>query len=117
MPQRLRRPCRQPGCPELTDDGWCERHKKQYNKQRDEYRKSSRERGYTSRWEKARLTFLRSNPLCVECEKEGRLTPATVVDHIHDHKGNQELFWDVNNWQPLCKRCHDAKTMRENGVR
>jgi 5-methylcytosine-specific restriction endonuclease McrA len=20
------------------------------------------------------------------------------------------LFWDEQNWQPLCKRCHDHKT-------
>ena len=23
---------------------------------------------------------------------------------------NKQLFWDENNWQPLCKDCHDRKT-------
>ena len=23
------------------------------------------------------------------------------------------LFWDTDNWQPLCKQCHSAKTARE----
>jgi hypothetical protein len=23
------------------------------------------------------------------------------------------LFWDTDNWQGLCKRCHDTKTSRE----
>ncbi len=41
--------------------------------------------------------------------------PATVVDHIRPHKGNQELFWDVTNWGALCKRCHDIKTVKEDG--
>lgn len=40
---------------------------------------------------------------------------ATVVDHNIPHKGNKVLFWDVSNWQSLCKACHDAKTAREDG--
>lgn len=23
------------------------------------------------------------------------------------------LFWDVSNWQPLCKPCHDVVKQRE----
>lgn len=117
MPTRLKTRCRQIGCSELTDNGWCEKHKKQYNKDRDKGRPSARERGYTGKWEKARLVFLQSNPLCAECLREGLVSPATVVDHIKDHKGNQELFWDTSNWQPLCTKHHNAKTMRENRTR
>lgn len=48
------------------------------------------------------------------CEKLGRVTPATVVDHIKAHKGSLSLFRDENNWQALCKPCHDsAKQMQE----
>lgn len=68
------------------------------------------ERGYDSRWRKARAAFLQRNPLCAECRKNGVLTPATVVDHIIPHRGDQKLFWDEENWQPLCKNCHDRKT-------
>ncbi|WP_319022541.1 HNH endonuclease signature motif containing protein [Oceanobacillus oncorhynchi] len=57
--------------------------------------------------------FLRRNPLCVHCEREGKLTPANEVDHIVPHKGNQKLFWDINNWQGLCKTCHSIKTNKE----
>lgn len=79
-------------------------------------RQSSTERGYGARWQKARVTFLRHNPLCTECKKIGRLTVATVVDHIEPHKGDQAMFWSVDNWQPLCKACHDRKTAREDGA-
>ena len=41
---------------------------------------------------------------------EGKVVPAIVVDHIIPHRGNQRLFWDMKNWQPLCKDCHDRKT-------
>ena len=42
--------------------------------------------------------------------KYGMLTPATVVDHVIPHRGDQKLFWDEDNWQALCKSCHDRKT-------
>ena len=67
-------------------------------------------RGYDTRWRKARKAFLQLHPLCAECMKEGKLTPATVVDHIVPHRGDPRLFWDEKNWQPLCKDCHDRKT-------
>jgi 5-methylcytosine-specific restriction protein A len=35
-----------------------------------------------------------------------------VVDHIIPHRGDQYLFWDQENWQALCKDCHDRKTGR-----
>ena len=56
--------------------------------------------------------FLQRNPLCNECMKHGRLTPATVVDHVIPHRGDQKLFWDEANWQALCKSCHDRKTVK-----
>ncbi|WP_223866012.1 HNH endonuclease [Salipiger aestuarii] len=44
--------------------------------------------------------------------------PATVVDHIQPHKGDKALFWDRNNWQPICKHCHDrCKQLNETGER
>lgn len=59
--------------------------------------------------------FLAQHLWCVECERGGRLTPATVVDHVIPHKGDRRLFWDMSNWQALCVRCHNSKTAREDG--
>lgn len=42
------------------------------------------------------------------------MTRATVVDHIKPHRGDKALFWDEHNWQPLCKKCHDTKTGKED---
>ena len=75
------------------------------------------QRGYGGRWQKARLTFLNREPLCRICKAAGLITPATVVDHIEPHRGNQDLFWNTDNWQPLCTTCHDAKTKQENAVK
>ena len=61
-----------------------------------------------------RRKFLESNPFCAKCYEEGHITMATVVDHIKPHRGDQKLFWDRGNWQALCKRCHDRKTLTED---
>src|SRR5262245_2064747 len=72
-------------------------------------RPSAFERGYTYRWQKARLVYLRSNPLCVMCLRLGRTSAAIIVDHIKRHQGktNPE-FWNPTNWQSLCARCHNS---------
>jgi hypothetical protein len=51
-------------------------------------RETAAERGYGSRWQKARLTFLADNPLCVKCREAGRYVEAVVVDHIVPHRGS-----------------------------
>lgn len=84
---------------------------------RSDGRGSASERGYTWRWTKARKTFLLAHPLCRIHEQRGQIVSATIVDHIVPHKGDQVLFWDSNNWQPLCKRCHDSvKQAEERGT-
>ncbi len=76
-------------------------------------RPSARQRGYDTRWDKARRTFLAEHPLCRMCEQMGRTTAAQVVDHIKPHRGDNALFWDRANWQPLCKPHHDAVKQAE----
>ncbi|GMA64747.1 hypothetical protein GCM10025859_51870 [Alicyclobacillus fastidiosus] len=113
MPSKPMKPCSKPGCSALTRERYCEDHKEDIRRY-DAERKSSAQRGYDSRWRKVRLAYLKKHPLCVECERQGRITPATVVDHIVPHKGDKKLFWDSTNWQPMCKPHHDAKTARED---
>lgn len=79
---------------------------------RQEHRRPSSQRGYTAAWRKSRAVFLAKHPLCRECQARGKVEPATVVDHINPHKGDMNVFWDVANWQALCKECHDRKTGR-----
>lgn len=73
-------------------------------------------RGYGGKWQRERLSYLREHPLCVMCEKEGRITAAQVVDHITPHKGDHKLMWSRSNWQALCKPHHDRdKQMIDRG--
>ncbi len=104
-----------PKCRVKVERGRCEPHRKAFQKERDRYRGSAASRGYGRRWQKARKGFLARHPLCVTCDLKNIVTAATVVDHIKPHRGNQSLFWDRNNWQALCKPCHDRKTATEEG--
>lgn len=110
MPMKPKKPCKHPGCPKLTSQAYCELHVKEHVNKRP----SARNRGYDSRWRIASKRFLKVNPICKHCEKEGKITAATVVDHVIPHRGNRIIFWDESNWQPLCKECHDRKTMTED---
>lgn len=89
---------------------------------------TAHQRGYDSRWQEARQTFLRQRPLCEcdECKRLGRIRAATIVDHkvpprMADaiRSGSKEaiakarqIFWDKSNWQPLSKSCHDSWKQR-----
>jgi 5-methylcytosine-specific restriction protein A len=115
MPNRPLHPCSYPGCPELTQERFCEKHKQQDRKRVDERRGSANSRGYNYKWQKVREQELKEEPLCRECLKNNIITIATVRDHIIPHKGDPVLFWDKNNRQSLCKRCHDIKTAKEDG--
>jgi len=114
MPTKPLKPCRHPGCANVTATTYCPEHERLHPKD-DSYRRTSHDRGYDVRWRKESKLFLQAHPLCACCKNQGRLTAATVVDHKIPHKGNKVLFWDKGNWQPLCKQCHDKKTASEDG--
>ena len=106
------RPCRRPGCPELTREGYCDKHKPK----RAARRTSAEWHGWYSLsvWtDDLRPGQLLREPWCRECAKRGVRTRATVVDHVTPHRGDWQRFTDKTNLQSLCKSCHDRKTARE----
>lgn len=110
MPIRPPRLC---GCGKVVPSGIrCEcqiRADRERKARHDANRPSARERGYGTRWDKARAGYLLKHPACAMCRK-----PATVVDHIIPHRGDRDLFWDIkNNWQPLCTPCHSKSKQRK----
>lgn len=62
----------------------------------------------TKQWKQIRENQLLRNPLCARCLSKNKITAANVVHHKIPHKGNHKLFFDVNNLESLCKRCHDS---------
>jgi 5-methylcytosine-specific restriction protein A len=98
-------------CRQLVQ-GQCQGCKPKSQANYDKHRGKVAERGYGARWQRARLVQLQREPLCRECSKQGKLTAASVVDHIVPHRGDQVLFWEWENWQSLCAACHNRKTAR-----
>lgn len=115
MASKPLRPCKHPGCREVTREGWCPRHKPKYRRGES----AAWHRLYNLPvWQRLREDQLTREPWCAECERAGRLrVRATVADHIRPHRGNLALFTDPANLQSLCKGCHDRKTLLERRER
>ena len=78
-------------------------------------RPGATERTRGSAWMKTRERWLRAHPLCVECERQGRASAATQLDHIIPlGDGGAD---DESNYQSLCEPCHKSKTAEENSAR
>ena len=74
-------------------------------------RKSRQARGYGRAHELMRERVLIEELLCRPCEKQGRVTQATIADHIKPLA--EGGTGDRENYQGICKPCHDAKTAAE----
>lgn len=119
MPVRPLKPCAWPGCATLVrGKGYCERHQpladakqharrqqvhQAYNEQRDESDAFYK----TERWKRLSIRFRKLHPLCCECEREGRVTPSKMVDHIQPRKAHPELSLEWSNLRALCWPCHN----------
>jgi hypothetical protein len=128
MPLRLERVCKQYGCGQRTGSlsGYCEAHehsndeierRRAYDAERN---KSPHRRFYgTKAWANLRTWQLSHFPMCADFDDDGSpcRNGATVVHHLKDHAGDWRLFIDAKNLQSLCKRHHDAITLRRNNER
>lgn len=115
------RKCRQ--CPEpAVARGLCARHLQQerYHPLRQDRRRRRGARtpgpfDYDSeQWRRVSRAFLASNPVCAACQRQGRMTPAAIVDHVLPVRWYPGRAWDEANFQALCTRrpysCHQRKT-------
>jgi len=61
------------------------------------------------RWRRVRRVHLLNNPACVYCGAR-----STVVDHRTPHRGDAGLFWDSDNYDAVCTRCHNTVCDRKD---
>jgi 5-methylcytosine-specific restriction protein A len=95
---------------------YCATHESTAEAEQEHHRGTPAQRGYNYRWRQYALAYLREHPLCVACQRQGRATAATDVDHIRPAKGQRDpRFWDVANHQALCHSCHSRKTAQTDG--
>lgn len=84
-----------------------------------EKKETGRAKGYDKEWEAYRWRFLHYNNTCYACGRAGekKRGKGLHIDHVIPHRGNQELFWKVDNLIPLCGSCHSVVTGRfDNGT-
>lgn len=74
-------------------------------------RKSRQERGYGREHDLMRAVVLREEPLCRPCQAAGRVTASTIADHIKPL--SEGGTGDRENYQGICRPCHDTKTAGE----
>ena len=71
-------------------------------------------------WYQMRVTiFARDNYLCQLCGCiciEGHPLKKPVCDHIVPHRGDVELYYDMDNLQTLCASCHSRDKQREEAA-
>ena len=123
MPYKPKRPCSYPGCPRLTSGRYCEEHLRilsaYYGLLRPldfirPYRLDpASKRRYGRAWKRIRDRYIAAHPLCEQCKRAGKITPAEEVHHILPlSKGGTHV---ESNLMALCKRCHSEITAREGG--
>jgi len=68
-------------------------------------------------WKKIRIAQLSRQPLCQACTVRGRVTQATVVDHVFPWNQIGEQAFVANIFQSLCPECHSVKTgLEQTGI-
>lgn len=109
MPPRAQSICTYPGCSAFADSKTrrCDSHPPVW--ERKGAAAPDRVRGRPL--QRMRAALFSENPLCVECEKTGRVELATIRDHVIPlAEGGAD---DKANSQGLCVTCHDIKSSEE----
>lgn len=116
--------CKYPGCNTPIDDyeTYCEKHgcfgiqeqlrkdevrrkrdrDKLYKMNKDPRYGSNRELRYDNRFRKIKKQLLETYPRCQICGSTHNLQ----VHHIVQPKGDESLFFDLNNLLVVCEECH-----------
>lgn len=113
MPRRPQRPCSYPGCPNLCDGQYCDKHKTEERRKYDKYERPAEiNKKYGRAWKRIRDKYVSKHPFCELCFEKGMLIPTQEVHHKRplSEGGTHER----DNLIALCKSCH-AKIHAERG--
>jgi 5-methylcytosine-specific restriction enzyme A len=113
VPRKPKRPCSYPGCPNLTDGCYCEKHQKVIDSKYNKERAFLMKKRYGKQWKMIRDRYIKLHPLCEQCQRNGRLTEAQEVHHIVPltNGGTHE----ESNLMAICTSCHSTITAKKGG--
>jgi len=66
LPIKPKKPCGYTGCPELTDNRYCEKHQKEVDKQYNKERQPLMKKRYGREWRRIRDRSIKDHLLCEE---------------------------------------------------
>ena len=116
MPKKPKRPCQYPGCPKLTDGLYCAEHQRQATRHYNHFQhEPETNKRYGRAWKRIRDRYIKAHPLCEECQRQGKLTPAEEVHHILPLASGGTN--DEGNLIALCKSCHSKITISSNNTK
>lgn len=114
VPRKPLKPCKYPGCPNLTDSQFCPEHRKKADRDYNRFYRdpAHKERYHTAAWHTIRAVQLARHPLCEMCMEEGRYIKATLVNHrVPLAEGG------TNAPENLCSLCAAHHTALHNKMR
>ena len=83
MPYKPKRPCAYPGCGRLAErEQYCAEHQKAMDKYYNQFQRDpASNKRYGRAWKRVRDRYIKSHPLCEECEKQGKLPRRRGTPH------------------------------------
>jgi 5-methylcytosine-specific restriction protein A len=119
MPNRPRRPCKQPGCPALVVSGYCPLHAhligteiKARFKALEARRPEHHAFYHTYRWTLVSRLHRAREPLCRRCKQEGRVVCGELTHHnppLEDLLRNGKDPYNEQYLETLCNDHHQAE--------
>lgn len=71
---------------------------------------------HTTRWRKVRqIVLARDYEYCQECKRRGEYTKGNTVHHIVEAREDIDKFWDIDNLETVCYKCHNREHPEKNG--
>ncbi|MCE9556763.1 MAG: HNH endonuclease [Planctomycetes bacterium] len=77
------------------------------------HRPSPESQGYDWSWRKLRTWFVKRHPICETCRAQGRTSVTAEIDHVVPVRVAPHLRLAVSNLRAVCRKCHRAKTARD----
>ena len=100
-------------CAQPTKENPCPTCKTKRQKEYDNSRVSSQDRGYDHTWHKLRKLKLSQDPLCEVHLQQGQIIAASIIHHIQPIDMHPQLRLVMDNLQSLCNDCHEEIHKKE----
>lgn len=76
---------------------------------------------HSPEWQRCRVAYWSSHPICERCNAQGIITPTEIIHHkIHltpENMYDPEIAFGFDNLEALCKTCHNKEHFKDIDAR